>query len=251
MISHISIDDNFSMKDKSDKSASRMGVLETPKSVPAMSTRAKEAGKRGLEDIVEVSSGRNKKKQTPSGTAPALGNKDSAAEGNKSSYVTSTHPPIQPPQEDVEDNRPVNKSTLNNHVALLMEKLNSIEGNTVTLNREVSSIFSKLDEQSTRIKGTETSVSLHDQQIGELKKKNSALTQQLGELKKRQSTMVEEVNSNVGDQMKSFRDSLCKDNELFRAEIINVTNKKIESTTNSIREDFMEEQSQSRKNNGT
>lgn len=43
-----------------------------------------------------------------------------------------------------------------------MEKLHSIEGNMVTLNREVSSIFSKLDQQSMRIKRTETSVADHN-----------------------------------------------------------------------------------------
>lgn len=61
--------------------------------------------------------------------------------------------------------------------------------------------------------------------------------------------MVEEVNSTVGDQMKSFKETLRKDNKLFRAELINVSNKKIDRATGSITEDFMEEQSQSRNNN--
>lgn len=53
--------------------------------------------------------------------------------------------------------------------------------------------------------------------------------------------------------MNSFKDSLRKDNELFRAELINATNKMVERSTGAIRkdinEDFMEEKSQSRKNN--
>lgn len=240
-----------------NKPASVMGSSDRQNS--AMNPRAKEAGKRGLEDVVGVPSLENKKKNSNNSGEGATDKEvrsRSAGQTERGSGVhgdssgASSLPPRPPvPPEDFEDNRPVNKSTLNNHVALLMEKLDSIEGNTVTLNKEVSLIFSKLDHQSDRIKETETSVASHAQQIGELKRKNFALSQQVGELKKRQSAMAEEVNTQVGSQMRSFKEELRRDNELFRAELINVTNKKVDRTANGIREDFMEEQSQSRKNN--
>lgn len=239
-----------------EKSPSIMGVSGRPKSYTnsaLMSTRAKEAGKRGLEDVEGAPSMENKKKTPPGNTSvPGL-----SAEKNPRSKLGGNPPPppsgsdcqTSHPQDEIEDNRPVDKSTLNNHVATLMNKLDSIEGITVTLNREVASIFTKLDDQSGRIRNTEDSVANHEHQIGELKKKNSHLTQQLGEMKKRQSTMIQEVNSNVGEQMQSFKESLRKDNEIFRAEIINHTNKSVERATSSVKEDFIEEQSQSRKNN--
>lgn len=246
-----------------NKSASFIGNSDRPKST--MNTRAKDSGNRGLEEVGGTSSAEHKKKNLNGGGASRLMSEDDNArpgEGglmdgdNAYNLPNNSNFSPQPPHAygDDEDNRPVNKSTLNNHVALLMDKLNSIEGSfTATLNKEVSSIFTKLDEQSGRIKGTENLVASHTQQISELKKKNLDLTQQLGELKKRQSSIVQEVNSNVREQMKSFKDSLRKDNVLFRAELINTNNKKIECTAKAIREDvredFMEEKSHSRKNN--
>lgn len=222
-----------------------------------MNTRAKDNGKRGLEDLAEASGIENKKKSSSGGVSSgpaALDVNIRSEEGRELASLTQFNPPdpaLRPPPagNEEDDNRPVNKSTLNNHVSLLMDKLNSIEGNTVSLNREVSSIFTKLDEQSGRIQGTANKVAEHDLSINELKKKNSDLTQQLSEMKRRQSTVLQEVNSSVDVQMKAFQATLRKDNELFRAEIINVTNKKVDCTAGSIREDFMEEQSQTRKNN--
>lgn len=231
-----------------------MGASDKQQS--SITTRAKEAGKRGLEDVVGAPSLENKKKNA--GGKNAGGGRSSGGlrqgegttpGGGSVAQNSPDHLHLPLPPEEIEDNRPVNKSTLNNHVALLMDKLNSIEGNTITLNRDVSQIFSKLDDQSTRIKKTETSVENHAQQIGELKRKNLALSQQISELKKRQSSVIEEVDSKVDTKMKSFKEVLRKDNELFRAELINATNKRVERSANHIREDFMEEQSHTRKNN--
>lgn len=49
--------------------------------------------------------------------------------------------------------------------------------------------------------------------------------------------------------MESFKEELRKDNELFRAELINVTNKKAKQCTEVLREEFLEEKGVSREKN--
>lgn len=238
------------MRNKSEKSASIMGASDKTRPAPSMSTRAKEAGKRGLEDITGLISTENKKK------TPPLMAKTGEVHQSNGNLADEVSPSIGKPgeEEKVEDFQPVDTKTLNNHVALIMDKLNSIEGNTTTLNSKVSSLFSKMDDQSVRIKGVETSLADHAQQIGELKLK--------------QSSILDEVNEKVGQQMSSFKESLRKDNELFRAELINASNRQVEQkvdqkveqatssikedfkqVTSSIKEDFMEEKGVSRFNN--
>lgn len=246
-----------------------MGVSEKPKQQSSTrSTRTREAGKRGLEDISQHMSCDNKKKSHSSSThespmSPVDMEKSPPAMSSVSSLSSSGEGPH--PQEEVEGRQPVDTKTLNNHVALIMNKLNSIEGNTSTLNNKVSSLFSKMETQSERLKGAESSLALHSQQIEGLQKDHS-------------STM-QEVNSKLEDEMNAFKVSMRKDNErfqeglrkgneLFRAELINVMNKKVDQSSGAlkeqltnkverskgalreeIREDFMEEQSVSREKN--
>lgn len=215
-----------------------MGVLDKPKSTTSMSTRAKEANKRGLDEVTGSVLSLNKKKAAGSSQV-GLQQQAAAAVSNLNpdsnllpEEVGNMEPP---PQEKEEGLQPVDTRTLNGHVALIMNKLNSIEGNTSTLNTKVSSLFSKLEDQSTRIKGAESTLATHSQQIRELKKG--------------QSSLVQEVDDRVDEKMQSFREMLHKDNELFRAELINVTHKKVEHVTSTLREDFMEEKAVSREKN--
>lgn len=100
-----------------------------------------------------------------------------------------------------------------------------------------------MEDQSARIKGVENSLAEHSRQIGELKKN--------------QSSLLEEINESVGEQMKSFKEALRRDNKLFRAELINEANHKVdrkvdlklEQATTGLREEFMEEKGVSHMNN--
>lgn len=207
-----------------------MGVSDKNRPAPPRATRSKEANKRGVDEVSGSAAGGNKKKSPSLPTHEEEGSQGALSLPN--TQGGSLNPP---PSEEIGNLRPVDTKTLNNHVALIMNKLNSIEGNTSTLNNKVSSLFSKMEDQSARLKGAEVSISSHSQQIGLLKKK--------------QSSIVQEVNSEVETQMKSFRDELRRDNELFRAEIINVTNKKVERVTGALREEFLEEKGVSREKN--
>lgn len=210
-----------------------MGVSDKNKpSQPSqpMATRAKEANKRGLDDVSGSGASGNKKKplaQSSSTIGAEKNDSSPSAQGGSGSGS--------PPLGELEQHQPVDTKTLNNHVALIMNKLNNIEGNTNTLNNKVSSLFSKMEDQSTRLKKAETSIATHSRQIGELAKK--------------QSSIIQEVDSSVEDKMKSFKEELRKDNELFRAEIINVTNKKAQQCTGALREEFLEEKGVSREKN--
>lgn len=216
-----------------------MGMPDRSRSTASMSTRAKEANKRGLEDQAGSTPSMNKKKAASSQANSATKGLGDTPTSQSSSPVTFSkeiqgesgkEPPRSPEKE--RGSHPVDTKTLNNHVALIMNKLNSIEGNTSTLNTKVSSLFSKLEDQSTRLKGAESSLATHSQQIKELRKN--------------QTSLVLEVNEKVEDQMQAFKDSLNKDNELFRAELINVMNKKVDKATSALQEDFREEKAVSR-----
>lgn len=238
------------MRNKSaSTTASIMGATDKSKSSTARATRAREAAKRGFDDNSGSACSGNKKKHPMGGGGSFQDHQflDNSLSGDPHS------PPLEEGEKEAEEEalQPVNTKTLNNHVALIMNKLNSIEGNTSTLNNKVSSLFSKMENQSVRIKETESSL--------------EAQSQQIRELKKEQSSIIQEVNTNVEVQMKSFRDELRKDNELFRAELINATYKKIDQkvdqqidqkvdqkvdrATEGMREDFLEEQSVSREKN--
>lgn len=258
-----------------------MGVSDWPKSNYSMSTRAKDSGKWGLEEVAgtpTTGNNNNKKKSTPfsasTGTAPwnskntpALpeegttppsisgkeqsNDNDSCNEEVHENAVQTLYKGEDPlclnhtdnVNVDLEkDSQRVNTKILNNHVALIMNKLNSIEGYIVTLSKDVSSLFSKMDEQSHQLNRNKTEIAKHSQQIADqsdkLKGAEAMLAEQsrqIGDLKKKQSSMVEEVNSNLGEHMESFKESLHKDNKLFRAELINMTNKKMEHTSTAIR----------------
>lgn len=105
-----------------------------------------------------------------------------------------------------------------------MEKLNSIEGNTINLSKDVSNNTSRLDDHSKRIKANES----------------SKQTQDIKDLKMTQSSLVEEVNQKVAEQMQIIQQTMHKDNELFRAELINMTNRKIGQFSGPLKEEIQE-----------
>lgn len=99
-----------------------MSVSDRSRPASPMSTRAEEANKRGLEDVAGASSTENKKKSSLTdevriGASPSLQQQNVHKEN------------LSPTTEEDGDLQPVNTKTLNSHVALIMDKLNSIERN--------------------------------------------------------------------------------------------------------------------------
>lgn len=106
-------------------------------------------------------------------------------------------------------------------MALVLKKLSNIESSTAALNRRVNILESDVEGQSKRLKAVEGATNTQNLKIEDLQKRHSSI--------------IPEINENVGEQMKSFRETIRKDNELFRAEMINFNNKKIEKVTVEIK----------------
>lgn len=218
-----------------------MGASGNNKPSSHMATRDKEANKRGLDEVSGSITAGNKKKSHSSANE-ALQNDSGSPSATQGGIL---NPPPTPTEEE-ESSQPVDTKTLNNHVALIMNKLNSIEGNTSTLNNKVSSLFSKMEDQSVHLKGAEKFRAAHSQKIGHLEKKQSSLIQ---EVDVKVEVQMQLFKDSLRKDNELFKDSLCKDNELFRAELINVTKKKVEQVTGVLREEFLEEKGVSRERN--
>lgn len=192
-------------------------TMPSPSTVPSESaivTRAMEAGKRQFDGMGDNSENKkhisDHKAQTTEGSGEHEGDKE---------------PPVDP----------LDPVAISNHMALVISKLEKIENNTASLNQEFQDLSAKVDGHSHRLESVEG--------IARQQK------QDLSSLAKQQASMTEEVDKNVGEQMHSFRELIKKDNEQFRAEIINFSNKKITEVAGEIEEKRMEDQCASRKSN--
>lgn len=188
----------------------------------AVVTRAMEAGKRQFDGTGDNSENKkhipDQEREAPHQAQTPLG-----GSGQKTP----------PSEEDKEP--PLDPAAMRTHMALVISKLEKIENNTADLNQEVKDLSAKVDGHSHRLEKVE----------GTLGKQKQNLTS----LAKEQSSILGNVNESVGEQMRSFREIIRQDNEQFRAELINVTNKKISSVAGDMENKRLEDQCAARKNN--
>lgn len=117
----------------------------------------------------------------------------------------------------------------------LMEKLNYIENNTSSMSKDVANLSSVVQN--------------HSEQIQENKTAAESQKNKIDELTKQQEDLIPMVNAAVAKQLDSFKTTLRKDNELFRAELINMTNSTIKKSAAECREACLEDQTQACKRN--
>lgn len=210
-------------------------------------TRATEAGKRQNEDATEGLNTQNKKKTVPSG-APSSQEHEGISNNSK----------LDNPSGDklsLDNLDSVNVQGLAKHMALVISKLDNIENNTAALNLQVSTLSSKVEGHSDRISQAEETLESQDSKMSKMsvqleelsariKRTETAAASQskvIHELAIKQNSIIDDVNQNVGKQINSTREVIQKDNELFRGEIINLTNRNVNRAVGDLREDFAEE----------
>lgn len=202
-----------------------------PDSSSGMCTRAMEAGKRNLENLDDNPPAHDNT-SSPSKKQAKTDNMDEEGRDILSNGSSQDHS-----KEDKSNS---------DRWAWLMNKLNSIENNTTSTNKDVASLTLTVEDHSKHLQETKSSLASHKRKIDELTNN--------------QDTLLSRVDNAIGEQLESFKTelrkenealktALKKDNELFQAELMNKTNKKVEKAVSGAKEEAMESKTEARNRN--
>lgn len=117
----------------------------------------------------------------------------------------------------------------------VMNKLISIENNTSNLTRNVSTLSSKVDAQANLLQEVKSSTKTNEQKINDLYKKQESITA--------------EVDQRVEARFKLLEKSIQQGNAAFQAQVLTQADEKVKDATQEMRDEFIQEQCESRKLN--
>lgn len=190
---------------------------------PGVSTRAMEAGKRQLEN--GENGGNDSQVQDPA-ASPSRKQAKTDNENNQPQDIFSGDPPT---------NQQLGEDPNADKWTWLINKLNSIENNTAIRTKDVDDLKSTTAAHSKQIQETKSSLLSHKRKMEDIAEK--------------QDTLLSKVNEAIGEQLDAFKTSLQQENELFKAELVNLTNKKVDNAVSGIKEEVMESKSEARNRN--
>lgn len=135
-------------------------------------------------------------------------------------------PPPPPPREDLKE-----KDRWN----FVMNKLINIESYTCNLTRDVNTLSGKVDAQAGLLKEVKSVTSSNEKKINDLYKK--------------QESVLAEVDQRVEAKFRSIEASLQRDNAAFQAQVMEKADQHVREVTQEVKDDFIQEQCESRKLN--
>lgn len=213
----------------SAKTATNTNLSTKPDTLSAsgMCTRAREAGKRNIDN-----------RDIDSSSSSLEGVSSPSKKQAKTDSMDKEH------QDDIlanasTDNLSKKGDPNDDRWTWLMNKLNSIENNTSTISQDVAKLTSTVEGHAKQIQETKSAVASQNRKIDEVSKE--------------QDSLLARVDDAIGEQLESFKISMKKDNELFRAELINLANKKVDKKVaealSDVREEVMESKTEARNRN--
>lgn len=117
----------------------------------------------------------------------------------------------------------------------VMNKLISIEKNTCNLTKDFNTLSSKVEAQEGLIKGVKSATTSNEKQINELYKK--------------QESIAAEFDQRVEAKLRLEEDSRQRENAAFQAQIMQKVDERVRDAAQEMRDDFIQEQCESRKLN--
>lgn len=117
----------------------------------------------------------------------------------------------------------------------VLRKLINIESYTCTLTRDVNTLSGKVDAQAGILNEVKTATAANEQKIEDLYKK--------------QNSILAGVDQRVEARLRTVEASIQQENAAFQAQVLQKTDEKVRIVTEEIRDEFIQEQCESRRFN--